>query len=61
MELRFEAMLYSNLGKENSDAGHIKCSRGRAGSPLLLCMLVTSARTVYREFYLEKRVYTGLT
>jgi len=28
MELRFEAMLYSNLGNENSDAGHAKCSRG---------------------------------
>jgi len=28
MELRFEVMLYSNLGNEKSDAGHIKCSRG---------------------------------
>jgi len=28
MELRFDAMLCSNLGNENSDAGHIKCSRG---------------------------------
>jgi len=28
MELRFDAMLYSDLGNENSDAGHIKCSRG---------------------------------
>ena len=28
VELHFEAMLYSNVGKENSDAGHIKCSRG---------------------------------
>ena len=28
MELRSDAMLYSNLGNENSDAGHIKCSRG---------------------------------
>jgi len=28
MELRFEAMLYSNLDNENSDADHIKCSRG---------------------------------
>jgi len=26
--LRFDAMLCSNLGKENSSAGHIKCSRG---------------------------------
>jgi len=33
MELRFEAMLYPNLGNENSDAGHIKCSRG----PHLAC------------------------
>jgi len=28
MELRFDAILYSNLSNENSDAGHIKCSRG---------------------------------
>jgi len=28
MELRFNAMLRSNLGNENSDTGHIKCSRG---------------------------------
>jgi len=28
MELRFDAMLYSYLGNENSDAGHIKYSRG---------------------------------
>jgi len=27
-EFRFDAMLCSNLGKENSDAGHINCSRG---------------------------------
>jgi len=28
MELRFDAMLYSYLSKENSDVGHIKCWRG---------------------------------
>jgi len=28
MELRSDAMLYFNLGNENFDAGHIKCSRG---------------------------------
>jgi len=28
MELRFDAILYSNLGNENCNAGHIKCSRG---------------------------------
>jgi len=28
MELRFEAMLYSYFGNENTDAGHTKCSRG---------------------------------
>jgi len=28
MELRFDAMLYSNLGNKNFDVGHIKCSRG---------------------------------
>jgi len=27
-EFRFDAMLCSYLSKENSDAGHIKCSRG---------------------------------
>jgi len=26
MELRFNMMLYSNLGNKNSDVGHIKCS-----------------------------------
>jgi len=33
MELRFDAMLYSTLANENSEAGHIKCSRG----PHLAC------------------------
>jgi len=28
MELRFGARLFSNLANENSDAVHIKCSRG---------------------------------
>jgi len=28
MELRFHAILYSNMGNGNSDAGHFKCSRG---------------------------------
>jgi len=28
MELRFDAMLCFNLGNENSDAAHIKCSCG---------------------------------
>jgi len=28
MELRFDVILYSKLGNENSDSGHIKCSRG---------------------------------
>jgi len=28
MELRFDAILYFNLGKENFDAGDIKCPRG---------------------------------
>ena len=28
MELRFDAMLYSNTSNENSDAGQIKCTRG---------------------------------
>jgi len=27
MELRFTIILYSKLGNENSDAGHIKCLR----------------------------------
>jgi len=27
-EIRFDAMLCANLGNENYDAGHIKCSRG---------------------------------
>ena len=28
MELRVGVILYSKLGNENSDAGHMKCSRG---------------------------------
>jgi len=28
MELRFGAMLYSDLANKTSDVGHIKCSRG---------------------------------
>jgi len=28
MELRFDTMLCSNLGNENSHAGHVKCLRG---------------------------------
>jgi len=28
MELHFNAILYSKLGNENSDASHIKCSGG---------------------------------
>jgi len=28
MEFRFDAMLFSNLCNENSDAGHVNCSRG---------------------------------
>jgi len=36
MELRFDTMLYFNLGNENSDAGHIKCSRGpQAPTPVV--------------------------
>jgi len=27
MELRFDAMLFSNMGDKNSDAGCVKCSR----------------------------------
>jgi len=33
MELRFDAILYSKLGNKNSDAGHIKRSRGLARGP----------------------------
>jgi len=28
MELRFGVILYSKQGNENSDADHVKCSRG---------------------------------
>jgi len=28
VELRLEAILHSNFGNENSNASHIKCSRG---------------------------------
>jgi len=29
VDLRFDAMVCSNLGNENSDTGHIKCLRGQ--------------------------------
>jgi len=51
MELRFEAMLYSNLGNENSGAGHIKCSRG----PHL-----TRGRRFPTPALMESDHYTGL-
>jgi len=35
MEMRFDAILYSKLGNENSDVGHIQFTRA-AGSPPLL-------------------------
>jgi len=28
MEIRFDAILYSKLGNESFDPGHINCSRG---------------------------------
>ena len=33
MDLRFDAMLYSNLGNENSDKGHIKMFARAAFGP----------------------------
>jgi len=37
-ERRFDAIMYSKLGNENSDAGHNKCSRGThlARGPMVL-------------------------
>jgi len=40
-KLHVDAILYSNLGKENSDVGPIKCSRG----PLVLHPWSTVTRT----------------
>jgi len=44
MELRFDVIVYSKLGDEDSDAGHVKCPLGwrvafgpqAAGSPSLI-------------------------
>jgi len=40
MEFRFDAILYPKLGNQNSDAGHVKCSRG---PHLVLVLTDTSA------------------
>ena len=38
MELHFDAMLCSNVGNENTDVGHMKCShRPRFPAPALNC------------------------
>jgi len=42
MLLRFDVMLYSNLGNENSGAGHIKCSCGlQVPHPWCICIPMT--------------------
>ena len=57
MEFRFEAMLYSNLGKENSDAGHIKCSRRPhlARGPQVPHPWLTRTRRTKRSLFRIKR------
>ena len=44
IELRFDAMLYYNLGNETSDAGHIKCLRGPQVPHPCFTMLLSSLR-----------------
>jgi len=45
MEFRFDEMLCFNLGKENSDAGHIKYSSGPNGPAG--CRFTTHERMVF--------------
>jgi len=48
MELRFDAILYSKLGNENSDAGHIKRSHGLpVPHPCLKAMLLVRFTDVF--------------
>ena len=63
IELHFDAVLYSNVGNENSDAGHITCLRG-----LQVPYPCSKARsrlaynaTLRQEIQLEKNVLTWTT
>jgi len=49
MALRFDTMLYSYLGNENSDVGHIKCSRG----PQVPQPVLTHFAIVWKEFFVS--------
>jgi len=49
MELRFDAMLYSNLGNENSETGHSKCSR-RSQDPHPWSTWMHSLQTIFSHF-----------
>jgi len=58
MELRFDAILYSKLGNENSDAGHIKCSpephlaRGsEAPHPAVYCNCCAKEQTQFEKIH----------
>ena len=42
MKFRFDAILCSNLGNENSDADHIKCSLGPQVPRPFLCVRCTT-------------------
>jgi len=59
VELRLEAILHSNLGNENSNAGHIKCSRGPqvAHTPVLRCCCPASV-TLHLSHILEQWLAT---
>jgi len=51
MELRIGAMLYSNVGNETTDAGHIKCSRGpQVPHPVLTFTLTLTKNFVKRSY-----------
>jgi len=54
LEHRFDAMLYSNLGNENCNADHIKCSRGpQVPHPCCRASLSTSLCKLIKTDYFE--------
>jgi len=50
MELHFDAIFYSKLGNENSDASHSKCSRGPQVPHPWLTRCTNTNSSVWRKY-----------
>jgi len=48
MGFRFDAILFSNLGNENSDAEHIRCPRG----PQVYMVVVHTEKVLFSSKYI---------